>query len=398
MIKSIIRYFKYFSITLLKKEERKILFRDLKWYLGLRKINFSDYEIVQKSNALHSSANWLFKNQNFSNDYGFSTYRIIEGHTSSYPETSGYIIDSLLNYTLKYNKDENISQLIKCADWLISIQKQSGGWQSGYVNENKSEVVFNTGQVMRGLLRVYKFTSEKKYLNSCIKAGDWLCMVQEYDGSWKKFAFMNVARVYETYVSAPLLLLWQITNEEKYKIAAEKNIQWVIKTKIKANGWFEDCDNTIKHNSRPILHTIAYTLDGLIECANILSNKDLVKNVMLGADEILKIFVSNNYLWGRYDDQWNPSESFICTGGAQISIVWLKLYEISGDKKYLDGAKKMNSFLCAIQSETLNMDIKINGALQGSFPIWGRYEPFAFPNWATKYLLDALMLEEDLNK
>jgi len=31
------------------------------------------------------------------------------------------------------------------------------------------------------------------------------------------------------------------------------------------------------------------------------------------------------------------------------------------------------------------------GALPGSFPLWGRYEKFAFPNWGTKYFVDALL-------
>jgi hypothetical protein len=35
------------------------------------------------------------------------------------------------------------------------------------------------------------------------------------------------------------------------------------------------------------------------------------------------------------------------------------------------------------------------GAIPGSFPIWGRYEPFAFPNWATKFFCDALMIEQE---
>ena len=31
----------------------------------------------------------------------------------------------------------------------------------------------------------------------------------------------------------------------------------------------------------------------------------------------------------------------------------------------------------------------------GSFPVWGRYAPLQYPNWATKFLADALMLYED---
>jgi hypothetical protein len=52
--------------------------------------------------------------------------------------------------------------------------------------------------------------------------------------------------------------------------------------------------------------------------------------------------------------------------------------------------------LLLIQSLTFGEKKEIEGALQGSFPIWGRYEPFAFPNWATKYLIDALIIEKEL--
>ena len=396
MIRSLIRYSRYFFVTLLFREERKLLLKDFFFVLGFLKFDWNIFGREKKKIALSLAAEWLIENQRKGADGGFCTYRIVEGYTSSYPETSGYIIESLFAYSEKFQKAELTPDLIKCADWLISIQKSTGGWQSGYIQENKPEVVFNTGQVMRGLMQTYRFSKDEKYLLACIRAADWLCEIQEEDGSWQRYAFMNVKRVYETYVSAPLLQLWQLTGNEQYKIKATKNIEWVLREKINKKGWFEDCDNTIKHNDRPILHTIAYTLDGLIDSIIILKCTNLLEQVKKGADNLLDIFNRHNYLWGRYSKDWNPSEAFICTGGAQISIVWLKLYKLTGEKKYFDGAVKMNSLLCFIQSFTLDMDINIRGALQGSFPIWGRYEPFAFPNWATKYLLDALMLEAEL--
>ena len=38
-------------------------------------------------------------------------------------------------------------------------------------------------------------------------------------------------------------------------------------------------------------------------------------------------------------------------------------------------------------------DPAIRGAVAGSFPIWGRYSMFEFPNWAAKFFADALMME-----
>jgi hypothetical protein len=40
----------------------------------------------------------------------------------------------------------------------------------------------------------------------------------------------------------------------------------------------------------------------------------------------------------------------------------------------------------------------INGALPGSFPFFGEYMTAGYPNWATKYLLDALMLQAHVGR
>jgi hypothetical protein len=395
MIASLKRYLNYFAVTTFSRPERKLLWRNFAaWYISRRwkRKSFSEEE---KLNALHAAANWLLVNQSFGQDKGFSTFYIVEGHTGSYPETSGYIIDTLFFYADRFNKPELRPQLLACADWLISIQKESGGWQSGYVHENKPQVVFNTGQVIRGLMHAYRITLEKKYLESCVKAADWLCSIQENDGSWKKQAFMGVPRVYDSYVSAPLLQVWKETQIEKYREAAEKNINWILKNKLMPNGWLEDCDNTIRHNDRPILHTIAYTIDGIIESGDLLGDKKYAATIKRTADVLLNLFLEKKYLWGRYARDWKPSEYLICTGGAQMSIVWMKFYNLYGDEKYLRGAREMNSLLMYIQGLTRDGRKEINGAIQGSFPIWGRYEPFAFPNWATKYFLEALLLETE---
>ena len=43
-------------------------------------------------------------------------------------------------------------------------------------------------------------------------------------------------------------------------------------------------------------------------------------------------------------------------------------------------------------------DERIKGAISGSYPIWGEYQRLAFPNWATKFFVDALLLEETLGQ
>jgi len=42
----------------------------------------------------------------------------------------------------------------------------------------------------------------------------------------------------------------------------------------------------------------------------------------------------------------------------------------------------------------LNPNLK--GAVAGSLPIYGRYMALRYPNWAVKFLADALMLEDQI--
>jgi hypothetical protein len=407
MIKSLLRYIKYFSLSVLSSKARKIVLADiLRFSLGQKVINnkainpWSDksYTEEERAMALEKAIQWLLYSQNSMADNGFGSYHLIKKWSSSYIETSGYIIPSLLDYGVSKNNNDIIDKAILCADWLLQFQKTNGGWQGQCVSDNRPEVVFNTGQVIRGLHSVYKYTLDEKYLNSAIKACDWLCEIQEEEGFWKRHAFMNVPRVYDSYVDAPLLMIYAITSKEIYKEKAIKNLNWIIEKKQLKNGWFEDCDNTIKRNDKPILHTISYTIDGLLDCGILLNDKKLIDAAIKSADKLFDVFNKNKYLKGRFDSNWIGSEYIITTGCAQISIIWMKLFKLTNNIQYLNAALKMNDTLIFVQDRNLKEAPDTRGALPGSFPIWGKYEPFSFPNWATKYFADALFLEKECLK
>jgi hypothetical protein len=37
-------------------------------------------------------------------------------------------------------------------------------------------------------------------------------------------------------------------------------------------------------------------------------------------------------------------------------------------------------------------NLNVRGAIAGSYPIYGRYERLKYPNWATKFFVDALLM------
>jgi len=402
MIRSLINYSKFIFKSASSAEERKLIYRewtransDSPSFKEARETKVDNFRIAK---SLYMAVEWLLRAQFNMPDYGFGSYRIGKGWTSSYPETTGYIIPTLMTYANLKNENEIRNCCVRAANWLIEIQRPSGGWQGETLEEKRSEVVFNTGQIIRGLISVYEYNKDEKYLNAAIKAADWLCDIQENDGSWVKNAFMNVARVYDSYVDVPLLEMHKITGKEIYKEKAIKNLDWIVDTQQKSNGWFQNCDNTIKHNNKPILHTIAYTIDGLINAGKLLNEQKYIQAGQKAANRLLDRYNIDRILYGRYDKNWNGSQLPILTGYAQMAINWMNLYHITDNKAYLNGALEINRQLVWLQrADDCSLEA-VRGALSGSFPIWGKYEPFSYPNWATKYFVDALLLEvKELN-
>jgi hypothetical protein len=79
-----------------------------------------------------------------------------------------------------------------------------------------------------------------------------------------------------------------------------------------------------------------------------------------------------------------------------LAIVLYRLYEATGEVKYLDAADKLVDFLKGLQIID-SSNPALNGAIAGSYPIIGSYMTTGYPNWATKYFLDSLMLQDQLS-
>src|SRR5688500_17072977 len=120
MISSLKRYFRLFFITLLLKKEKLILFNHFVSFYCTGAFYKKRYSISEKKQALQLNIHWLLSSQKNSEDGGMGTYYITEGWTSSYPETSGYILTTLNDY-VKFSperKTEIENSIILCADWL----------------------------------------------------------------------------------------------------------------------------------------------------------------------------------------------------------------------------------------------------------------------------------------
>jgi rhamnogalacturonyl hydrolase YesR len=340
--------------------------------------------------AADAALGWICHSQDQVGSGGVGCYEFYRW-TAGYPEVTGYIIPTLWDYSREYGREDLAGRAVRMADWELRIQRPSGGFEGEYEGNGQPEVVFNTAQVIRGLLRTAEETGESRYLDAASRAGEWIVAKQDDDGSWTKANYKGMKRVYDSYVSAPLARLAGATGEAAFAEAARRNCEFVLRCQ-RPNGWFELCDNNPRFNDAPLTHTLCYTVDGLLETGQLLGEPRFVDAATVTADRLLAMVESAPDLPARLGAEWEPRARYVClTGVAQLGVILMRLHERSGNERYLNASRELVSFLAGVQAFSDAGGAR-RGALPGSYPVWGFYAPLKLPSWATKYFLDLMLL------
>ncbi len=353
---------------------------------------------LQEQN-LNAALSWLQGAYQAVDGNGLSShYNLKDGWAPAYPEVSGYIIVTLLQAYRQLGDKKFLDMAIGAADWECRIQMECGAWQGGLINEKPHPVVFNTGMVLLGLADIYEITKDEKYRKSAARAADWLVSIQDEDGPWRKWLTLRGSgptHLYHTRVDWGILRVWQITGDDRYKRAVIKHLDWAMTQQI-SNGWYEETDLRIEKKEEPLLHFLSYTIDGILECADILKSEKYMQSSKLAADALLASQREDGFLAGRWNRQWKPTVEWCCvTAVAQMGIVWLRFYQITGEDQYLRGADKAIAYLSSIQP--MDKDYKgIYGGLPGSYPVDGGYEANNYLSWAVKFFGDLLLLRRSI--
>ena len=170
--------------------------------------------------------------------------------------------------------------------------------------------------------------------------------------------------------------------------AAGRALDWTCACQA-ANGWFANC--TFRPGTTPSTHAIAYTLRGLLESYCLTGEERWVDAVRRTAEALEPEIRRESWLRASFHEDWRPAANHAClTGTVQMGGVWLRLYQETGDRRWLyAGLKAVEQ--AAGRQERVHWS-PVLGALAGSFPLWGRYAPLQYPNWATKFLVDGLLV------
>jgi len=275
------------------------------------------------------------------------------GLPKSYPEVTGYFIPTLLRWG-------NQVEAVEYAKWLCKIQKEDGSW---YDTENSSPYIFDSAQVLKGLLSIRNILPEVE--PHIILGCEWILSRMDESGRLltpDKSAWGNgVAacdEIVHLYCLSPLMEAAGFLDRPEYKERALRALEYyktVYRDKIM--------------NFELLSHFHAYVMEALLD----LGETELAREAMSG----LSVYQRDSGAFPAY-----PNVDWVCsTGMFQLASVWYRLGET-------ERADRLFSYACKLQNAS--------GGWNGSYPSEekpeedGTYFPHSEISWAVKFFLDAL--------
>lgn len=268
--------------------------------------------------------------------------RVHSGHPCAYPEVTGYLVPTLLQFGAR-------ELALRQVHWLISVQQADGSFLGP--DDGKS-YIFDTGQVLRGLLAAIE--SEPLATEAARRAADYLCnnamdegrqgFGHRYDGS--------VPESVHLYLLPPLVQASEILGVPHYQKVA-----------------FHCLDYYSSHKDAlslaDLTHFLAYQLEALID----LGRADLALPVL---QELQNVQQKDGAVRGVGGQPW------VCSPGlAQLAICWYKTGQWGPGDRAMAWLERHQT---------------PQGGFRGSYGRRASYFPDVELSWAAKFYLDAQLL------
>ena len=196
-----------------------------------------------RPDALHSAISWLHQTHDVTGRRGSSKgFSLLFGWYPPFPETTGYIIGTLLDYSRRTGDGGADARCIEMGQWEIEVQSPDGGIMQGLLDgQPKPSEAFNTGMVMHGWLDLYDSTGDTSYLQAAERGGDFLRRVQDDDGAWRGQHSYYGSRTHTCRAVAWAQLRLAIAcGDDAHGQSAHRHLNWVLSMQ-RDNGWFDAC-------------------------------------------------------------------------------------------------------------------------------------------------------------
>lgn len=337
---------------------------------------------------LRAAEEWLRRAHDRSPDEGISYgYSIRGGWRPSYPETSGYIATTFFALARHYSDTDYRERALRICRWLLDIQNRDGSFSNPRYGD--AGIVFDTGQDLFALVGAYEETREAIFRDGALRAADWLVDVANARGVWTRNEYLDTPHVYNTRTAWAVLRANQVVFSARRERVARANLDWAI-SEQQPSGFFAEC--AFERGRAPFTHTIAYATRGLLESGELLKDRRYFDAAQRCADAARRHVREDGFLAGQIAINGEAVARYCClTGNCQFAIIWAKLFNRTANQEYRNVTVRALDYVMRCQDiYCTNPDI--SGAIKGSDPVWGRYAPFTFPNWAAKFFVDAMLL------
>ena len=305
--------------------------------------------------------------------------------SKAYPETTGYLIPSLMRIQEQEDIDTSV-EVEQCMRWLAEdVQFKDGGFPSLYAGNTRPSL-FNSAQIALGFHAYGSRNSSYKVQE--LKLVNWLSKQLE-EGKKEIHYRGDFIPSYYTRVVWPCLLMSQKHEHVVLQHLAEKLLKTLL---LRIDKDFFPLKSGFQ-GDKAFTHTLAYTVRGLMESAILLDDSDLLQLCRNQIDAQISSLKKHQLRFaGCYMPSWEGDFSFRClTGEWQWVIIFLKAFQLFKEQKYFSLAEELIHRLDSTHF------LYPKGAVLGSKPLWGAYMPWKAPNWAAKFALDALLLYKKLD-
>jgi hypothetical protein len=315
------------------------------------------------------------------------------GWVGPYPETTGYIIPTMLRYADLVGDSDSTERARQMALWELSIQLPDGGFQGGIHGEQPiASSTFVTGQVLFGLNACYERFGDEAYLAGARRGAAFLleCLDDKgrFVGGQSHFCDAGGAKTWEARTGLAMAEFANLVHDDQLRDAASRVADYTL-SEQRSNGWFGNAD--LQDHDVPLTHTIGYVLEGLHGLSIALGRRDCLEAAQVTLDRLVGLVGDDGFLAGRWRKDWTPAVDWCClTGAAQIAGVFLRVYEQTGKPQYLEAGKQLLGFVCFTQDLRPGV-AGLDGGIRGSYPFGGEYGKWSVLNWATKFFCDSVM-------
>jgi hypothetical protein len=355
---------------------------------------------LSRGDSLHGTLAWLMRAQDSTPDDGVSYgYSVHSGWEVSYPETTGYILQTFLRYHDLFGIDGVLERARRMARWETDIQLEGGATPGNFGTAQLVPVAFNTGQVLLGWAEyLRRFPEDAGVRKAAVKAGRWLvrCMNDKpwfEDGVSTKAEHGNLS--YNSMVSWGLAELAVVLGDEALGRAAHTSAVHYASL-VDDRNWLYRSGFTDADSGFPLTHTLGYSIQGFIETGRLVGDEGLVQrgeDLLLASRQVTN--PSTGFLPGRVRARWTGGTRWAClAGSAQFACSWLRLASMGrGRPQYEDVATRLVDYVVGTQVPEAYGRPHLAWGVRGCYPFSPTgYEPATQPNWAAKFLIDAELL------